>query len=61
MATFGGGETSTYQPLARSEPFRLEEEMQAPKRAFQEEVGEMAVMQSLVKLWHCGSTYILEI
>ncbi len=58
MATLGGGETSTRQPLAPSELFRLEEKMQAPK---QEEVGEMAGMQSLVKLWHFSSTYVREI
>ncbi len=61
MATLGGGETSTQQPLAPSELFRLEEKMQAPKIAFQEEVGEMAGMQSLIKLWHFSSTYVREI
>ena len=61
MATLGGGETSTQQPLAPSELFRLEEKMQVPKTAFQEEVGEMAGMQSLVRLWHCSSAYVWEI
>ena len=57
MATLGGGETSTPQPLAPSELFRLEEKIQAPKIAFQEEVGEMAGTQSLVRLWHCSSVW----
>ncbi len=61
MATLGGGGASTQQPLASFELFRLEEMVQAPKIAFQEEVGEMAGMQSLVRLWHCISTYVWEI